>query len=77
VTYERFVKGKWSANHKIILTGPSGPDRTVHHADSRDIFALGALLAAQWTVGQEAGSLLMMQKRSEVRWLYCRFSRVT
>jgi len=55
VTYESFREGEVVGDHKIIFKGPAETVELVHHADSRDIFATGALKAAKWIVGKKPG----------------------
>jgi 4-hydroxy-tetrahydrodipicolinate reductase len=55
VTYESFREGEVVGDHHIIFTGPTDRIELVHHAESRDIFAAGALRAAQWVAGKKPG----------------------
>ena len=41
--------------HRIVFAGPSERIELAHHADRRDLFAAGALLAARWLATQPAG----------------------
>lgn len=50
VTYESFREGEVVGDHRLILAGPMDKIELFHHADSRDIFAVGALQAAKWVV---------------------------
>lgn len=58
-TYESFREGEVVGDHKIILTGPADRIELFHHADSRDIFASGALAAAKWVSGKKPGLYTM------------------
>jgi 4-hydroxy-tetrahydrodipicolinate reductase len=55
VTYESFREGDVVGDHRIIFKGPSDHLELFHHAESRDIFATGALQAAKWVVGKKPG----------------------
>jgi 4-hydroxy-tetrahydrodipicolinate reductase len=55
VTYESFREGEVIGDHRIIFTGPADRVELFHHAESRDIFAVGALQAAKWVVTQKPG----------------------
>jgi len=55
VTYESFRKGEVIGDHRIIVKGPSDQLEIFHHAESREIFAAGAIAAAQWVVRQKPG----------------------
>ncbi len=59
VTYESFREQEVVGDHKIIFTGPADKIELVHHAESRDIFAAGALQAAKWLVGKKRGLYTM------------------
>jgi 4-hydroxy-tetrahydrodipicolinate reductase len=41
--------------HQVILAGPGEQLRFIHQAENRNIFARGALYAAQWICGQNPG----------------------
>jgi 4-hydroxy-tetrahydrodipicolinate reductase len=55
VTYESFREGEVVGDHRIIFTGPADRLELLHHAESRDIFAAGALQAAKWVAKQKPG----------------------
>jgi len=55
VTYESFREGDVIGEHRIIFKGPSDRLELLHHADSRDILAGGALQAAKWVAGRDPG----------------------
>jgi len=55
VTYESFRKGEVVGDHRIIFKGPSDQFELFHHAESRDIFASGALQAAIWVADKKPG----------------------
>jgi 4-hydroxy-tetrahydrodipicolinate reductase len=55
VTYESFREGEVIGDHRIIFRGPLDEVALSHHADSRDIFAAGALQAARWVRLQKPG----------------------
>jgi len=55
VTYESFREGEVVGDHRVIFKGPADRIELVHHAESRDIFAAGALQAAQWVAAQKPG----------------------
>ena len=55
VTYESFREGEVVGDHRVIFTGPADRLELFHHAESRDIFAVGALRAAKWIVKQKPG----------------------
>jgi len=55
VTYESFREGEVVGDHRVIIQGPTDRIELFHHADSRDIFASGALEAAKWVVKQKPG----------------------
>jgi 4-hydroxy-tetrahydrodipicolinate reductase len=55
VTYESFREGDVVGDHRIIFKGPSDRLELLHHAESRDIFATGALQAAKWVAGKAPG----------------------
>ncbi len=48
-------RGEVVGDHEIEFIGPGETVRLAHHADSRDIFALGALEAARRLASQPAG----------------------
>ena len=55
VTYESIREEEVVGDHKIIFTGPADKIELFHHAESRDIFAAGALQAAKWVFGKKPG----------------------
>jgi 4-hydroxy-tetrahydrodipicolinate reductase len=55
VIYESFREGEVVGDHRIVFKGPSDHLELFHHAESRDIFAAGALQAARWVVKQQPG----------------------
>jgi len=55
VTYESFREGDVVGDHRIIFKGPADRLELLHHAESRDILASGALQAAKWVAGKEPG----------------------
>jgi 4-hydroxy-tetrahydrodipicolinate reductase len=48
-------EGEVVGEHTVIFTGPSERLELTHRADSREIFALGALRAAHWIMGRPPG----------------------
>ena len=48
-------EGAVVGDHTVIFKGPGERFELTHRAESRDIFALGALRAAQWISGKPAG----------------------
>jgi 4-hydroxy-tetrahydrodipicolinate reductase len=42
-------------DHTVYLLGPGERLELVHRAQNRDLFAEGALRAAEWLVGKPAG----------------------
>ncbi len=59
VTYESFREGEVIGDHRVILKGPLDTIELFHHADSRDIFAAGAIQAAKWVVRKKPGLYTM------------------
>jgi 4-hydroxy-tetrahydrodipicolinate reductase len=47
--------GSVVGDHEVIFAGDSEQIRLTHRAENRDIFARGALKAAQWAAGQKPG----------------------
>ena len=47
--------GSIAGDHQVILAGPGERIELVHRAESREIFARGAVRAALWLAGQPAG----------------------
>lgn len=50
-----FREGEVVGDHTAIFTGLGETLSLTHHAESRDIFALGAIRAAKWIVGKKPG----------------------
>ena len=48
-------EGEAVGEHTVTFTGPGERLELTHRASSREIFARGALLAAQWIIGKPAG----------------------
>ena len=48
-------EGEIVGEHTVIFTGPGERLELTHHAESRSIFARGALRATQWIVGKPPG----------------------
>jgi len=48
-------EGEAVGEHTVTFTGPGERLELTHRASSREIFARGALLAAQWIIGNPAG----------------------
>lgn len=55
IPIESIRAGDVVGEHTVMFVGPSERLELTHHAGSREIFASGALRAAQWVVGQSAG----------------------
>jgi 4-hydroxy-tetrahydrodipicolinate reductase len=55
VPIESIREGEVVGEHTVIFTGPDERLELTHRAGSREIFARGALRAAQWVVGRPAG----------------------
>jgi 4-hydroxy-tetrahydrodipicolinate reductase len=51
-TYESMREGEVIGDHRVIFKGPADRLELFHHAESRDIFAAGALQAARWVAGR-------------------------
>jgi 4-hydroxy-tetrahydrodipicolinate reductase len=51
--------GSVVGDHEVILAGENEQIRLVHHAEDRDIFARGALKAAQWAHDKSEGLYTM------------------
>ncbi len=60
VTYESFREGEVVGDHRVIFKGPADQIELSHHAESRDIFAAGALQAATWVMSQKPGLYSML-----------------
>src|SRR5207248_3501861 len=54
-------EGEIVGDHRVIFSSPQDTLELFHHAETRDIFALGALQAAKWIVNQKPGRLYTMQ----------------
>ena len=52
---ESIREGDVVGEHTVIFSGPGERLELTHRASSREIFALGALRAAQWIAGKPAG----------------------
>lgn len=52
---ESIREGEVVGEHTVIFTGPGERVELTHRAASREIFARGALRAAQWVIGRPAG----------------------
>jgi len=48
-------EGEVVGDHTVVFVGPNERLELTHRAGSREIFARGALLAAEWVVGKPAG----------------------
>jgi 4-hydroxy-tetrahydrodipicolinate reductase len=59
VTYKSIREGEVVGDHRIFFRGPADHIELFHHADSRDIFAAGALTAAKWVAGRKPGLYTM------------------
>jgi 4-hydroxy-tetrahydrodipicolinate reductase len=55
VPIQSIREGDIVGEHTVTFVGPSERLELTHHADSREIFARGALRAAEWIVGKPAG----------------------
>ena len=55
ISIESIREGEVVGEHTVSFVGPGERLELTHHADSREIFARGALCAAQWIVGKSAG----------------------
>jgi 4-hydroxy-tetrahydrodipicolinate reductase len=55
VTYESFREGDVVGDHRIVFQGPADRLELFHHAESRDIFVVGALQAARWVADKKPG----------------------
>jgi 4-hydroxy-tetrahydrodipicolinate reductase len=53
--------GSVAGDHRVLFLGPEERLELAHHAESRAIFARGALRAALWLVGKPAGRYTMAQ----------------
>ena len=52
-------EGDVVGEHTVVFTGPGERVELTHRASSREIFARGALRAAQWIIGKPAGLYTM------------------
>jgi len=52
---ESIREGEVVGTHIITLKGPAETVEVIHKAESRDLFALGALRAAKWLAGKNPG----------------------
>jgi len=59
VEYESVREGEVVGDHRVIFSGPQERLELFHHAVSRDTFAEGALVAAQWVIHQKPGFYTM------------------
>ncbi len=48
-------EGEVVGDHTVIFSGPGERLELTHRAESREIFARGALRAARWVIGKPAG----------------------
>lgn len=55
IPVESIRKGEVVGDHTTLFTGPQETLSISHHAVSRDIFASGALRAAEWVIGKPSG----------------------
>ena len=55
IQIESIREGDVVGEHTVAFIGPGERLELAHRADSREIFARGALRAAQWAVGRPAG----------------------
>jgi 4-hydroxy-tetrahydrodipicolinate reductase len=55
IPIESIREGDVVGEHTVSFVGPSERIELTHHAGSREIFARGALRAAEWIVGKPAG----------------------
>jgi 4-hydroxy-tetrahydrodipicolinate reductase len=53
--------GSVAGDHQVIFAGPGERIEIGHRAESRDIFARGAVRAALWLAGKPAGRYTMQQ----------------
>lgn len=53
-------QGEIVGDHKVVFDGPAETIEVLHHAKSRDIFALGALTAARFAASAKAGRIYTM-----------------
>ena len=55
IRIESIREGEVVGDHTVIFSGPGERLELTHRASSREIFARGALRAAEWIVGKPAG----------------------
>lgn len=55
VPIQSIRQGEVVGDHTVSFAGPSERLELTHRASSREIFARGALRAAQWIIGEPAG----------------------
>jgi 4-hydroxy-tetrahydrodipicolinate reductase len=55
VPIQSIREGEVVGDHTVLFTGPNEKLELTHRADSREIFARGALRAAEWVVGKQPG----------------------
>ena len=55
ISIESIREGEVVGEHTVSFVGPSERLELTHRAGSREIFARGALVAAQWIVGKPTG----------------------
>ena len=53
--------GSVAGDHSVLFLGPDERIALSHHAESRAIFARGAVRAAQWLIGKPAGRYTMAE----------------
>jgi 4-hydroxy-tetrahydrodipicolinate reductase len=51
--------GSIAGDHQVIFAGPGERLELIHRAESREMFARGAVRAAMWLAGQPAGRYTM------------------
>jgi 4-hydroxy-tetrahydrodipicolinate reductase len=62
VTYDEPIReGEIVGDHRVIFEGPGDRLELFHHAETRDILAAGALLAAKWVAAQTQPGLYTMK----------------
>jgi 4-hydroxy-tetrahydrodipicolinate reductase len=59
IPIESIREGDLVGDHSVFFAGPEEQIELKHHAESREIFARGALRAAAWIVGKPAGLYTM------------------
>ncbi|MCA1662071.1 MAG: 4-hydroxy-tetrahydrodipicolinate reductase [Novosphingobium sp.] len=53
--------GSVAGDHSVLFLGPDERLELTHHAETRTIFARGAVRAAQWLIGKPAGRYTMAE----------------